>query len=279
MNYSERGFLSTIPPVVKNLIIINVIMSLVTWVAASSFQIDLTRILGLYPPNSPEFRPYQIVTHMFMHAPLGQGGIAHIFFNMFALFMFGRILEQVWGGKRFFIYYLVTGLGAAVIHSLVNYIHFYCIQADAIAMLNTISPQTFAAFVSKHFNENYDKIYSLIIDQWSQNPTNPYFIEQAKGITNQLLQIPLSIPTVGASGAVFGVLLAFGMLFPNTILMLLIPPIPIKAKWMVIIYGGIELFLGLTQPGSNIAHFAHLGGMIFGFILIKYWRTRKDMFY
>lgn len=267
------------PPVVKNLIIINVIMSLATWVAASSFQIDLTRILGLYPPNSPEFRPYQIVTHMFMHAPLGQGGIAHIFFNMFALFMFGRILEQVWGGKRFFIYYLVTGLGAAVIHSLVNYIHFYYIQADAIAMLNTISPQTFAAFVSKHFNENYDKIYSLIIDQWSQNPTNPYFIEQAKGITDQLLQIPLSIPTVGASGAVFGVLLAFGMLFPNTILMLLIPPIPIKAKWMVIIYGGIELFLGLTQPGSNIAHFAHLGGMIFGFILIRYWRTRKDIFY
>ena len=89
----------------------------------------------------------------------------------------------------------------------------------------------------------------------------------------------MEIPTVGASGAVYGVLLAFGMLFPNTILMLLIPPIPIKAKWMVIIYGGLELFLGLTQPGSNIAHFAHLGGMIFGFILIKYWRTRKDMFY
>lgn len=274
MNYSERGFLSTIPPVVKNLLIINVIMLLVAWVAETTFQVDLNRILGLYTPGSPSFRPYQFVTHMFMH-----GGFTHLFFNMFALYMFGRILEQVWGGKRFFIYYIVTGLGAAAIHSLVNYIQFYYIQADAIAMLNTISPQTFAAFVSKHFNENYDKIYSLIIDQWSQNPTNPYFIEQAKGITNQLLQIPLSIPTVGASGAVYGVLLAFGMLFPNTILMLLIPPIPIKAKWMVIIYGGLELFLGLTQPGSNIAHFAHLGGMIFGFILIKYWRTRKDMFY
>ncbi len=274
MNYSERGFMSTIPPVVKNLLIINVIMLLVAWVAETTFQVDLNRILGLYSPNSPSFRPYQLVTHMFMHA-----GLFHLFFNMFALYMFGRILEQVWGGKRFLMYYLITGLGAAAIHLLVNYLHLHSIQNDAIAMLNTPSPQSFAAFVTKHFPEYYDQVYSKFLDTWFASPNNPAFIEQASIYTKQLIQLQLEIPTVGASGAVYGVLLAFGMLFPNTILMLLIPPIPIKAKWMVIIYGGLELFLGLTQPGSNIAHFAHLGGMIFGFILIKYWRTRKDMFY
>lgn len=274
MNYSERGFLSTIPPVVKNLIIINVIMLLVTWVAQTTFNVDLNRILGLYSPNSPNFKPYQFVTHMFMH-----GGMFHLFFNMFALYMFGRILEQVWGGKRFLFYYLATGLGAAAIHLLVNYLHLNSIQNDAIAMLNTPSPQSFAAFVTRHFPEYYDQVYANFLDKWFVSPTNPIFIEQASQYTQQLLQLQLEIPTVGASGAVYGVLLAFGMLFPNTILMLLIPPIPIKAKWMVIIYGGLELFLGLTQPGSSIAHFAHLGGMIFGFILIRYWRTRKDMFY
>lgn len=274
MNYSERGFMSTIPPVVKNLIIINVIMLLASWFAEATFHEDLNRYLGLYSPNSPNFRPHQFVTHMFMH-----GGLFHLFFNMFALYMFGRILEQVWGGKRFLIYYLATGLGAAAIHLLVNYLHLHSIQNDAIAMLNTPSPQSFAAFVTKHFPDYYDQVYTKFLDNWFASPNNPVFIEQASIYTKQLIQLQLEIPTVGASGAVYGVLLAFGMLFPNTILMLLIPPIPIKAKWMVIIYGGIELFLGLTQPGSNIAHFAHLGGMIFGFILIKYWRTRKDMFY
>ncbi|MCB8963797.1 MAG: rhomboid family intramembrane serine protease [Bacteroidales bacterium] len=274
MNFSERGFLSTIPPVVKNLIIINVIMLLVTWVAETTFHVDLNRILGLYSPNSPSFRPHQFVTHMFMH-----GGFTHLLFNMFALYMFGRILEQVWGGKRFLTYYLITGLGAAAIHLLVNYLHLHSIQTDAVAMLNTPSPQTFAAFVTNHFPEYYDQVYTKFLDAWFAAPNNPVFLEQASIYTQQLIQLQLEIPTVGASGAVYGVLLAFGMLFPNTVLMLLIPPMPIKAKWMVIIYGGLELFLGLTQPGSNIAHFAHLGGMIFGFILIKYWRTRKDMFY
>ncbi|MGE0078972.1 MAG: rhomboid family intramembrane serine protease [Bacteroidales bacterium] len=274
MNYSSRNVLGGIPPVVKNLILINVVMLLAAWVAETTFNTDLNAILGLYSPNSPNFRPYQLVTHMFMHA-----GLTHLFFNMFALWMFGRILEQVWGPKRFLVYYLITGLGAAAIHLLVNYLHLHSIQSDAIAMLNTPSPQSFAAFVTRHFPEYYDQIYSKFLEQWFASPSNSLYVEQASQYVQQLMNLQLSIPTVGASGAVYGVLLAFGMLFPNTELMLLIPPMPIKAKWMVIIYGGLELFLGLTQPGSNIAHFAHLGGMIFGFILIKYWRTRKDMFY
>lgn len=274
MSAFERPNFGSVPPVVKNLIIINVIMLLATWVTENVFHTDLNAVLGLYYFGSEHFKPFQIVTHMFMH-----GGIAHLFFNMFALWMFGRVLEQVWGSKRFLIYYFVTGIGAAALHTLVNYISITNIQSAATAMLNTPSPETFSAFVTKHFQPFYNDLYDKFISAWSDNPNNPTYIQYAEEYTRQLIQYQMNIPTVGASGAVFGVLLAFGMLFPNTELMLLIPPIPIKAKWFVTIYGGIELWLGLTQPGSNIAHFAHLGGMLFGFILIKYWSRRKDIFY
>ena len=236
-----------IPPVVKNLILINIIMLLATW-TLRSFGIDLDHILGLYFIKSESFRPYQIITHMFMH-----GGLMHIFFNMFALWMFGRILESVWGSKRFFIYYFVSGLGAVFLHELVNYIHF-------VSLKNSLSAENFN-YVIQHGHEIF---------------------MQGKGFTfskMQALNEIMNVPTIGASGAVFGVLLAFGMLFPNTQLMLLFPPIPIKAKWFVIFYGAAELWFGLTQPGSNIAHFAHLGGMLFGFILIKIWNRKRTNFY
>jgi membrane associated rhomboid family serine protease len=185
---------------------------------------------------------------MFMH-----GGWFHLFFNMFALWMFGRVLESVWGPKRFFLYYIVTGLGAAAFHLLVNYINYK-------SAMNNLSPTEIQAVLEEGRR------------LWLNNKTynNPDM---------QDLQMILNVPTVGASGAVFGVLLGFGMLFPNTRLMLLFPPIPIKAKWLVIGYGALELYLGLTQPGSNIAHFAHLGGMVFGFFLIKYWNKSSDSFY
>ncbi|MHC1702560.1 MAG: rhomboid family intramembrane serine protease [Tenuifilaceae bacterium] len=269
-----RPNFGSIPPVVKNLIIINVIMLLATWVTENVIHIDLNSVLGLYYFESELFRPYQIVTHMFMH-----GGLTHIFFNMFALWMFGRVLEQVWGSKRFLLYYFVTGLGAASLHTLVNFISISNIETAATAMLNTPSPETFSAFVTKHFPAYYNDLYERFISVWSNSPGSQMYIQQAEEYTRQLIQHQMNIPTVGASGAVFGVLLAFGMLFPNTELMLLIPPIPIKAKWFVMIYGGIELWLGLTQPGSNIAHFAHLGGMLFGIVLILYWRKQKDIFY
>jgi len=222
-------------------------MLLATWVL-KGFGIDLDQILGLHFFKSPEFKPYQIITHMFMH-----GGLMHIFFNMFALWMFGRILETVWGPKRFFIFYFVSGLGAVFLHELVNYIHF-------VSLRNSLSAENFN-YVIQHGREIY---------------------MQGKGFTfskMQALNEIMNVPTIGASGAVFGVLLAFGMLFPNTQLMLLFPPIPIKAKWFVIFYGALELWLGLTQPGSNIAHFAHLGGMLFGFILIKIWNKKRTNFY
>ncbi len=237
-----------IPPVVKNLLIINGIMLLASF-ALERFGIDLTDYLGMFFPLSDSFMPHQIITSMFMHA-----NISHLFFNMFALFMFGKILESVWGAKRFLIYYMVTGIGAVLLHSLVNYVQAYSI-------LQSLSSKELDLVL----NEGKEALLM------SKNFINP---EMAQ------LNLICNVPTVGASGAVFGILLAFGMLFPNTELMLLIPPIPIKAKYFVIGYGVIELFAGVANfQGDNIAHFAHLGGMLFGFILIKYWKEDRHKFY
>ncbi len=203
MSYSQggMGFMSGTPVVTKNLLIINGLVFLATLIT----DYVLVRYLGLFFPTSSYFRPWQLVTHIFMH-----GSFIHLLFNMYALWLFGRILEQTWGPQRFFIYYFATALGAA---------GFYLLT----------------------------KLFMGPID--------------------------LNMPVVGASGAVYGLLLGFGMLFPNAELMLIFLPIPIKAKYFVIGFGLIELFQGLANTGSNIAHFAHLGGMIFGFILIKWWQN------
>lgn len=238
---------NAIPPVVKNLIIINAIMLLATYVLEMK-GIDLTKILGLYYFESPDFRPYQLVTHMFMH-----GGFMHLLFNMFALWMFGRVLESVWGPKRFFIYYFVTGLGAAVFYTFVNYLEFQYLAG-------------------KMTLENVQMVMTQGTEIFNQG-------KNFTDVTAGKLNLILNVPTVGASGAVFGILLGFGMLFPNTELMLLFPPIPIKAKYFVLGYGAIELFSGIANTGDNIAHFAHLGGMLFGFIMIKYWNRKTNNFY
>jgi membrane associated rhomboid family serine protease len=247
MNGYGRGFLS-LPPVVKNIIMINVLMILAYYAAGSVFSIDLNSLLGLYFPKSEQFKPIQIVTHMFMH-----GGFMHIFFNMYALFIFGPILESVWGPKRFLIFYMVCGLGAALTHETVIFFQYS-------HLIQNLSPENIQVVL---------------------NEGTGYFL-QGKVFTDtdmQSLQILLNTPTVGASGAIFGVLLAFGVLFPNTQLMLLIPPMPIKAKWLVLGYGALELVLAVTQPGSNIAHAAHLGGMLFGYLLIRYWRKTTNTLY
>jgi len=247
MNGYGRGILG-LPPVVKNIIMINVLMILAYYAASSVFGIDLNSLLGLYFPKSELFKPLQIVTHMFMH-----GGFWHIFFNMYALFIFGPILEHVWGPKRFLIFYMVCGLGAAFTHETVIFFQYN-------HLINSISPENVHAVISQ----------------------GTAYFHQGKVFTDpdmQNLQILLNTPTVGASGAIFGVLLAFGVLFPNTQLMLLFPPIPIKAKYLVAGYGALELYLAVTQPGSNIAHAAHLGGMLFGYILIRYWRKSTNTLY
>lgn len=260
------------PPVVKNLILINIVM-LVAKYALIGMGIDLTEKLGLYYPGSPLFRPYQFITHMFMHADF-----FHLLFNMFALYMFGKILEMVWGSRRFMIYFFVTGLGAAALHSFVTYLDISSYQKSVMAFMNTPSPELLAAFVKSHISHPANWVVDLV-NNWGASPNNTGYAQQANDLVQQALANRVNTPTVGASGAVFGVLLAFGYLFPNTELMLLFPPVPIKAKFFVIGYGAIELYLGITQSNSNIAHFAHLGGMLFGFILLKYWDKSTKKFY
>ncbi len=279
MSNYYTGRFGNIPPVVKNLLVINVLVLFIEYLAERSMGISLVKLFALYYPGSEYFRPHQFVTHMFMH-----GGLGHLFFNMFALWMFGKVLEGVWGGKRFLVYYLVTGLGAAALHTFVNWIEFSRLEHAIIAFSNTPSLDGFILFMKDHFPQFQrailnDPQYNNILNAWSANPDNYYIIDTAVHYINSIKFEMMNIPTVGASGAVFGVLLAFGMLFPNTQLMLLFPPIPIRAKYFVIGYGILELYLGLSQPGSNIAHFAHLGGMLFGFILIKYWKIKRSNFY
>lgn len=270
MNY--RPVLNNIPPVVKNLIIINILFFIATWVL-EGMGINLVDIMGMHYPGSDKFMLHQIFTHMFMH-----GGLTHIFFNMFALYMFGRVLESVWGPKRFLIYYVVTGLGAIALHTFVNFLEINSMQNTIEAFRNTPAPEILDQFVNKNLPNATNQVRDFI-NSWYNDPTSKAFADEGLNLMQRILELKMDIPTIGASGAVFGVLLAFGMLFPNTQLMLLFPPIPIKAKYFVMGYGAIELYLGFSHPGSNIAHFAHLGGMLFGFILIKYWQKNSNKFY
>jgi membrane associated rhomboid family serine protease len=207
---------------------------------------------------------------MFMH-----GGVAHIFFNMYALWMFGTPIEQNWGGKRFLFYYLFCGLGAAALHTFVNFLIFNGMQTDITAFANTPSPELFKQFIDAHANGFNPQFVSACRDlqlQWEGATADASsYAAAALEVMQRIQSVMTSIPTVGASGAIFGLLLAFGMMYPNVPLMIMFVPIPIKAKWFVLIYGGIELALGLSQPGSSIAHFAHVGGMLFGFLLIRFW--------
>ncbi len=265
------------PPVVKNLLIINVLFFFASIVLYSRLGIRIEDYLGLHVPAAEYFRPYQLITYMFLHA---YPQPSHLFFNMFALFMFGRMLEMVWGPKRFLLYYMVTGVGAGLIQMLVQMVEVQPVLNAVTYYLNNPSHENLLAFFGQTpmINQNayfaFENAYNGLIN------TNP---ELAIGLSKEYVynygldyaRYLNLYATVGASGAVFGILLAFGMLFPNTVLFLMIPPMPIKAKYFVIIYGVIELFLGVANfSGDNVAHFAHLGGMLFGFFLIRYWRKK-----
>ena len=279
--YRPSSF-NILPPVVKNLLIINGLFFLATIVLGERFNIDLTEILGLHFPMSEQFRPYQLVTYMFMH-----GGFTHIFFNMFALWMFGNTLENYWGPKRFLTYYLITGIGAAVCHYAVLYFQMEPTLNVIDGFLSNPSLEGFQAFInSEHFKiTNHDTFNHAneILKSYNQAAYSND-INEALRIAVEYMQIYradfVNAPVIiGASGSVFGILLAFGMLFPNTMLYIYFA-IPIKAKWFVLLYGLAELFSGIANSaGDNVAHFAHLGGMLFGFILIKYWQKNSTNFY
>lgn len=210
------------PPITKNIIIINVLFFLAMYVTPS-YGIDLTKMLGLHFFMASDFRIYQLITYMFMH-----GNAMHILFNMFAVWMFGRIVENAWGSRRFLIYYLVCGVGAGIFQEIVQYID-YSINLSA-----------------------YDSV------------------DLGTSIISMNAYLNL-MTTVGASGAVYGILLAFGLSYPEERMFVFPIPIPIKAKYFVIGYAFIELFSGLSSSNDGVAHFAHLGGMVVGFLLILYW--------
>lgn len=273
---SFRSGFSVLPPVVKNLLIINALCFLVSLVFESRFNISLNENLGLYYPESKHFRPYQLITHVFMHATF-----MHLFFNMFSLWMFGNVLENYWGPKRFFIYYFVTAFGAAALHLGVNALEINGIKEAIDQYSASPNIDSFIRLLDKDAALANNSYVHDFINQWQTQPGDPQFAQGSIEIADAMLQRKLNVPTVGASGAVFGLLLAFGMLFPNTELMMLFIPFPIKAKYFVIFYGAIELYQGFANnPTDNVAHFAHLGGMLFGFILIKYWnKTNRNTFY
>lgn len=263
-----RNPLANTPPVIKNLVLINIVFFVASWTLPKAFNIDLTAYLALYHPSSPYFKPVQFVTHMFMHASFW-----HIFFNMYVLWSFGRILEMAWGGKRFLLYYFITGIGAAVLHLLVTGYEIAQLQEGVTAYLNSPGPEAFGQFVNNYL-PSASRHVADFSSSWGLDPQNRSYYVEAEAFVLDALNHSRDVPTVGASGAVYGVLLAFGMLFPNTVLMLIFPiPLRIKAKYLVLILGGMELLLGLSNSGAdNIAHFAHLGGMLFGFFLVRFWR-------
>ncbi|MBC8486009.1 MAG: rhomboid family intramembrane serine protease [Bacteroidetes bacterium] len=275
MQQFRPGGFRILPPVVKNLLIINALFFLATIVASEVFRIDLTNILGLHYFAAEEFSPYQFITYMFMH-----GGFMHILFNMFALWMFGNALENVWGPKKFLIYYFITGIGAAIVH----YVVFYFEISPVLNAINTYmddpSPEKLNLFINSGYlkigsyeiQDNFNAFRSEYNNLIHSNPTKA--IQLSVDFINQYKIDFLNLPVVvGASGAVFGILLAFGMMFPNALIYVYFA-IPVKAKYFVMIYGALELFSGIFDTGSNVAHFAHLGGMIFGYILILYWKKR-----
>ncbi len=253
--------------VVKHLLFINILMFL------ASNLFNLTDILALHYPGSEKFQPYQIVTHFFMH-----GGFAHIFFNMFALVMFGSALEMRWGPKRFLFFYLVCAFGAAILHTLYTYWDLSQMQAAIDAFQSNPSYDTFWAFFNDVPLDQLNKGYRDQVNEISRllRESNPAVVGRGAGLMQEYLNFQMNIPIVGASGAIYGLLLAFGMYFPNAELMLIFLPIPIKAKYFIPILMLIELFLGFNQYSwDNIAHFAHLGGALTGLLLILYWRKIK----
>ncbi|MBV2226354.1 MULTISPECIES: rhomboid family intramembrane serine protease [Sphingobacterium] len=237
-----NNLFGNLPTVTKNLLIINIICFIGSMIFSHA-----TNFFGVFYPDSPFFKIWQVITYMFMH-----GGFAHIFFNMFALVMFGGVIERILGPKKFLNYYLICGLGALVLQYGIQAIEVYNIAGTVRA--------------SQFLNFNFTT---------GMVSTNLPISQDQLGTLLSIYGTPL----VGASGAIYGLLLAYGYLFPNAEIMLIFLPIPIKAKYFIPILIVIEIFLGFSNSGGSIAHLAHVGGALFGFILLKIWGIRRTNYY
>lgn len=259
-------------PLVKNLIFINVGLA----VLQVLMKIDLGQYLGLHFIMAEEFKPYQFVTYMFLH---DVKGIMHILGNMFMLFIFGPLLENFLGQKKFLILYMVTGVGAGLFYTAVNYIEVQNVKNDVEAYVSNPSSQAFNQLLVDHGENLNPEIYEFV-DRYSRNENDRILKESSVRYAWQLYNLYGRYNMVGASGAVFGILAAFALFFPNTELFLLFLPFPIKAKYLVGAYILYEVFAELQRaPGDNVAHLAHLGGALIAFFMVKLWKQDRNKFY
>lgn len=249
-----RGGFSSIPPVTRNLMIINALIWLVEVISPQFGLNGIIRHLGLHYVSATYFNPAQILTYMFVH---DQGTFFHVFFNMLTLYFFGPALENVWSSKRFFIYYMICGIGAGIVQEVV-----WALQWNGM-MDNYIN--WFAHANGLTLTDATNEVHSLIA------AGKPEMMAQIASMRNSMV-------TVGASGAIFGVLLGFAFVFPNVPLYLFFIPVPIKAKYMVAGYAVLEFFFGVTGSMISVAHFAHLGGLLFGLIVVLYWKKKGTLY-
>ncbi|MEZ5046260.1 MAG: rhomboid family intramembrane serine protease [Chitinophagaceae bacterium] len=283
MQYRPSGF-NVLPPVVKNLLIINGLFFLATIVLGQR-SIDLTDYLALHHWYSGKFKIWQIITHMFMHGNVGnpmyanyEQGFMHIFSNMFALWMFGSVIENTLGSKRFLTFYLLCGIGAAFLHLGVLTYQFNIAHDYLTEFVNNPTYKQFSLYLTQNDYSPQSQLGSQLFElksRWAESPQNPSFANEATIGLQSIYNAQINEGSVGASGAVFGLLFAFGFLFPNTLIYIYFL-IPLKAKYFVALYALFELYAGVqNSAGDNIAHFAHLGGMLVAFIILKIWNKKN----
>ncbi len=259
-------------PMVKNLLLINIGIFFIDYLMG----LGINDLFSFYGFNSPKFQPYQLFTYMFLH-----GGFGHIFGNMIMLFVFGPMLENFWGSSRFLKFYLICGIGAGVLYAMVNMYEFKQVENDARTYRQNPSPERYYDFLKDHFPDfRYYRSLSMFAEQYDDNPDSPSLNRESISKVDDIVKIIRDGGMLGASGAIFGILMAAGLLFPNTQIFLLFPPIPIKIKYLVLVFGLMAIFGALHRtPGDNVAHYAHLGGMIIAVVLIKIWNKDRTKFY
>jgi len=275
MREFRPGSFQILPTVIKNLLIINVLVFIAQQTVEKSGNPELMNdLFALHTWQSPLFKPWQFVTHLFMH-----GNFGHILSNMFALWMFGSVLENLWGPKRFLTFYIVCGLGAALMHMTVLYFETNALLNNYHTVVQHFDFSNFESFYNKYIAGSYPSTGNVAAE-WKNNPGDASATQQAYSLVQQYVNLRLNEATLGASGAVFGCLAAFGYLFPNTYIYIYFF-LPLKAKWFVLIYAGFELMMALqNSAGDNVAHFAHLGGALFGLALVYFWnKNNRRTFY
>jgi membrane associated rhomboid family serine protease len=269
MTEFRPGRFEILPLVIKNLVIINVLFFLAQNTVGNSTMFDMSDLFALHHVKSPLFKPWQLVTYLFMHANIG-----HIFFNMLMLWMFGSVLENLWGPQRFLLFYFLCGIGAALFHLTFSWYDNHDLLNNFMLVKQNASPGNVTAFF-KEIGYSRDPGVMSMLESYQANPNDPGFRQQMVETISNITNTLISRPTIGASGAVFGIMAAFVYLFPNSNIYLYFL-FPIKAKWLGILYFGVEIYNAiLNNPGDDIARWAHIGGGLVGFLLVLTWNKRK----